>query len=230
MLVDIHTHRSVEDNEGVIAVMSCHPCDIYNFSNFDNFFNFANSGEKGTLSPTLPQPAVNQRFSVGIHPWRVNVGWKHVFDAMVPLFQRSDVVAVGECGLDRVRGIDLSVQLDCFEAHLDLAESLSKPVIVHCVKAIDELLAMRRLHPHVQMIVHGFRGKPTLAHQLLQAGMELSFGPYFNADSLRLAYGERRMWLETDDSGWSIAQVYDRAASALSISPTDISLPGTLAL
>ena len=94
------------------------------------------------------------------------------------------------------------------------------------VRAADVLLPMVR-EWHGRMVWHGFRGKPQQAEQLLRAGIELSFGEHFNADSLRLAYGERKMWLETDDSILSIKEIYERASRALSISPTDIELPGT---
>lgn len=197
--IDIHTHDR-QPHEGVTAVVSVHPDDDWTGL---------------------------QHVSVGVHPWRVSERWREEVDAVRHAVGRNEVVAVGECGLDRVRGGDWTQQVSCFEAQLQLADELGKPVILHCVRAADALLPMVRGWCG-RMIWHGFRGKPQQAEQLLRAGIELSFGPQFNADSLRMAYEERKMWLETDDSRISIREIYERASRALSISPTDIELPGTL--
>ena len=63
----------------------------------------------------------------------------------------------------------------------------------------DRLLALRRrLRPQVRWTVHGFRGKPALALQLLQTGMDLSFGGRYCAESYALTPPDRRH-RETDD-------------------------------
>ena len=118
-------------------------------------------------------------------------------------------------------------QLACFEAQLLLASHYGKPVIVHCVKAVDELLAVfARLRFGKPVVFHGFRGKAEQARQLLSKGFYLSFGPRFHAESLRLAYASGRMFLETDDSCMDISEVYASASKALNISATDICVPG----
>lgn len=166
--------------------------------------------------------------SVGVHPWEVGECWREQVERLRTVVRRTEVVAIGECGLDRVRGGVWEWQMACFEAQLILAREVGKPVVIHCVRAFDELLAMKRRFGDVGMVVHGFRGGPVQARQLMQHGLELSFGPRFHADSLRAAYEEGKMWLETDDSDVGIQEVYERASSALSISPTDIPVPGTL--
>ena len=108
-----------------------------------------------------------------------------------------------------------------------MAEALQKPVILHCVKALDEMLGILKKYDNLKNVVfHGFRGKPTQAGQLMSKGYYLSFGIHFNEESLRLAYSSGRMFLETDDSGLHISNVYESASKALNISPTDISVPG----
>ena len=92
---------------------------------------------------------------------------------------------------------------------------------------MDEVI---RMCVGVKCIFHGFRGKPEQAKQLLQKGFDLSFGEKFNVDSLTLAWKAGRMWLETDESECSIEQIYQQAAKALCISPTDIVVPGTIKL
>lgn len=169
--------------------------------------------------------------SMGIHPWNVSVLWEEELETMVRNCVSNEVssrlAAIGEIGIDKVRGGSMQLQKDCFKAQLYVAEKLRKPVILHCVKAVSEVLACLKEVKFSQPVVfHGFRGRAPMARQLLVKGYYLSFGPNFNAESLRLAYGVGQMYLETDDSGVSIEKVYESASKVLSIPPTDIVVPG----
>lgn len=205
MLVDIHTHRW-EQPEGTLGVVSCGVDDDWRRAAY---------------------------CSVGIHPWDVDEAWEQRLDRLRGRLERGDgawrVVAVGECGLDRSRGGDWELQKACFGAQVSLAEELGLPLIVHCVGGWDSLMRMVR-RCSVPVIVHGYRRNPALAQRLMALGVELSFGPRFNSESVRQAYARRRLWLETDDSGVGIAEVYEAVSRVLNISPTDIELPGTLRL
>jgi len=79
-----------------------------------------------------------------------------------------------------------------------LAEQHHRPMTLHVVRAFDVMLALRkRLRPRQRWTVHGFRGKPALARQLLDAGFDLSFGLHHNPDSLAITPPDRRHF-ETD--------------------------------
>ena len=155
------------------------------------------------------------RYSTGVHPWRSSAA-----DALWPLVERvaSDcrVAAVGECGLDRLRGASMDSQIELFERHARLAEKVGKPVIVHCVRAWAELLAVhRRVRPSQPWIVHGFRGGPQLARQLLDAGMHISLGERFNAETARII-PQDRLHVETDMSPLGIDEIARRVEQARS--------------
>ncbi len=172
-------------------------------------------------------------FSLGIHPWDVDELWtdklqrlKCTVDKLVSM-NNSSFCAIGEIGLDHLKGGSMDLQIRCFEEQLGMAEYYAKPVIVHCVKAFDETLqVIKSLKFSMPVVFHGFRGKPEQARQLLDKGFYISFGPKFNPSSMKLAYAEGRMFLETDDSGTDIASVYESAGRVLNISPTDIPVPG----
>lgn len=174
------------------------------------------------------------RFSVGIHPWKVDADWKkNMYRLKMALTNiesggmTDNLAAIGEIGLDKVKGGDIRMQMGCLEEQLQLAETMQKPVILHCVKAMDEMLGVLKKYDNLKHVIfHGFRGKPLQAEQLMSKGYYLSFGIRFNEESLRLAYSHGRMFLETDDSGLHISDVYNSASKALHISPTDISVPG----
>ena len=163
----------------------------------------------GTAIVNLPQAALENPqsfslveggiYSVGIHPWwtvgDLDVMWR----GLEFWIRDPQVVALGECGLDKLKGADLLLQEACFLRQVSLSENLHKPLTIHCVKAYDRLLELHKAQsPKMVWTIHGFRGKPALARQLLDCGFNLSFGKYFNADSWALTPSDRR-YRETDD-------------------------------
>ena len=106
---------------------------------------------------------VDGRDTWGVHPWRAD----EAFD--VPDLREK--LAIGECGLDAACGVSMDKQLEVFKGQIELSEREEKPLIIHCVKAIDGLLRLRRdLHPKMPWMFHGFRGKPQQLRSLLAAG------------------------------------------------------------
>lgn len=123
---------------------------------------------------------------------------------------------IGECGLDRLYRDTYELQLKAMQAHIQLSERLAVPMIVHCVKAFDDLLRLHR-QATLPWIIHGFRGNPQQLAQLLSHGLYVSFGYKYNRDSL-LACPLDRMFLETDDTALPIAPLYEQVAEARDIS------------
>ncbi len=120
-------------------------------------------------------------YSCGIHPWSAATASENDFKALHAALSRPEAVAVGECGLDRLRGPEIEIQQPVFVRQLQMAEEAGKPVIIHCVRANDILLQLRKkLNPSVDWIYHGFRGKPEAARQLTDAGIYLSLGTRYN--------------------------------------------------
>ena len=187
MTTDTHTHNQLA-TDGIISVLP------------------------GRFTP-LP----GRLYSVGIHPWHTD----NATDAHLALLSQcathSQVVAIGETGLDSLRGAPLDRQTEIFERHLQLAQSLRKPLIVHCVRTSQQVLAScRRLGVAVPVAIHGMRGNERVAQQLLGAGFYLSFGPQFNPATV-LATPHDRLLIETDDSGQCIEAVAARIAPLLGI-------------
>ncbi len=138
-------------------------------------------------------------FSAGIHPWDTArqlspQDWEWLGD----LAYSPRVVAIGECGLDALAGAPLSEQQTVFLKHAELAAEVGKPLIIHCVRAWHILLALKdRMPDNVRRIIHGFRGKPQLARQLLDAGFDLSYGRRYNRESF-LSTPSARRFRESD--------------------------------
>ncbi|MDE6101147.1 MAG: TatD family hydrolase [Paramuribaculum sp.] len=151
-------------------------------------------------------------YSAGIHPWNAAEGDLRQLEQML---RHPDVKAVGEAGIDLLKGPPADVQIDVFRRQVALSEQSGKPVVVHCVKALQGLMALRsELKPVQPWIYHGFRGKPQMARQLVNAGMFVSFGSKFNEESVREIPSDRLL-IETDDSEFQIEAVAALVASAL---------------
>lgn len=194
--VDIHTHRLPQ----VLgeAIVNCYP------------ETFA--------------PEEGGWYSVGIHPWHSTFfhSENDYSTVLADLIHHPQVLAVGEAGLDKLTDAPLSVQLEVFECQARLAMEVDKPLVIHLVKAVDELLKLKQqLKPTNPWIIHGFRGKATLAEVYLRHGFYLSLGEKYQADVLR-AIPSDRLLLETDESIVSIHTLYERAAAIRGISLEDL--------
>ena len=155
-------------------------------------------------------------YSVGLHPW--HLAHAHAqWDAFALVARHSHVVAVGECGLDRLCTTPWVLQQELFAAQVDLAGRLGKPLIIHCVRAFGECLAM--LKPAaVPFVVHGFNRNEQIARQVLDAGGALSFGAAVLRNPLRLAEVVRlvpddRLFLETDEAHLAVSAIYTAVAA-----------------
>ena len=126
--------------------------------------------------------------------------------------QRKQFVAVGEAGLDKLAKAPMELQLAVFKEQVKLSEKLGLPLIIHCVKAMDELLAVKKeFRPQQAWIWHGFRGKTEQAMQLLKKGFYLSFGEHYPDETMQTVPDER-LFLETDNSSLDIEDILCRAA------------------
>lgn len=160
-------------------------------------------------------PEGSRLYSLGIHPWEAGGDDTEArLQSIERLAGDERVRAIGECGLDRLRGPAAQTQRSVFEAQARIAARHGLPLIIHCVRAWDELMDVKRRiegeggERPARWIVHGFRGKPELARQLLGAGFELSYGLRFNPESLRITPPGLRH-CETDDAGVSLVQVIE---------------------
>jgi TatD DNase family protein len=145
--------------------------------------------------------------SVGLHP-----NEESVFDAQKfeTLARDERVVAIGECGLDYFRSGATeeakAAQKVRFEAQIELALTVKKPLVVHCRNAHDDMLLILAdfmgNHPELQVIMHFFTGSGELAQKYLDLGCYLSFpGPVTYTDmyddSIRICPMDK-MLIETD--------------------------------
>ena len=189
------------------------------------FFNFhthqfTNQPDILELVNQYPQEfnAAISFYSVGIHPWyiaedRIDADLKIIEEKL----QNENCLAIGECGLDKRIEVLLDQQIIVFKKQLALAEKYKKPVVIHCVAAFQEVIAIKKeMKISVPMIIHGFSKNIQIANQLIAAGFYLSFGKYLlrnpELKTVFMQIPDDRFFLETDTVEESIKQVYDLAA------------------
>lgn len=164
--------------------------------------------------------------SLGLHPWDTQLiltPTAFSADALTAACSDERVVMIGECGIDRLHGGNLNLQSDIFGVHIQVSEALGLPLLIHCVKAYNEILQLhQRVRPQQPWIFHGFRGKPQLAQQILQhKNTYLSFGEFFNLATVR-AVPLNRIFAETDTSNLPISEIYERLANARNMHTADL--------
>jgi TatD DNase family protein len=99
--------------------------------------------------------------TAGIHPHHARTLSDATLADVAELCARREVVAVGECGLDFNRNFSpRDIQKRCFEAQLELAAEVGKPVFLHERDAHSDFLAILERHrPKIAGgVVHCFTG------------------------------------------------------------------------
>lgn len=163
----------------------------------------------------VPDPA--RLTSAGLHPWDVTPDCREALDEVARLARHPLVAAIGECGIDRLAPVPLTLQTEAFVRQAEIADRCGKPLIIHAVRATADILALhRRLRPATVWIIHGFRGKPEAAAQLTRRGIHLSLGARFNPATAR-TIDPAMLLTETDESPIGIDAVRDAIAAARGI-------------
>jgi len=173
---------------------------------------------------TLPEDVPGKICSFGIHPWYLsNKNIDSLVKRVTDASGSSNLIAVGEAGFDKLRGPSKEIQNEAFNNQIYISEKIKKPVIIHCVRAWDDLISEhKKLKPKMPWLIHGFRGKTELARQLLSKGMYLSFWFDFalRSESSKLfrALPKDKIFLETDGADVDIREIYKKVARDLDFS------------
>lgn len=194
MILDIHTHHDAPQPEAVVC-----------------------------SRPEEFSPIDGQLYSVGIHPWTVSDGvTDNAWEKLATVAALPCVRAIGECGIDVPKGGPLFRQMLVFKKQIEISEKVGKPLIIHCVKAQDIIIGIKKeLKPRQSWLVHGFRGKPTIAKMLSDAGIFVSFGEHFNEATLS-ALSDDLIFAETDESTLSIKEIIARLSAVRDTDLTEI--------
>ena len=125
--------------------------------------------------------------------------------------------------MDRRSPICMETQEEILEVQVRLAEELCKPLIIHCVKAYSELIAVKKRTKSSQpWIIHGYNNNEQILRQLLDHGFYISMGAALlnsrsNAFRLLRMIPMERLFLENDDKKVEISVIYEMASTILEV-------------
>ena len=199
--IDIHSH-TVNKNDDVFALINC----IVDVDNNNHSFH-----------------------SAGIHPWYINEkNLDSQFNSLKIFAKEKNCLAIGECGLDKLKGPNQLIQERVFQEQLFLATELNKPLIIHNVKKIHRIHELiLNYHFKGKLIFHGVNSNPEFMHKLNESNQAFfSFGRALfnensNASILLKELPLNKLFLETDDSEYTIIEIYNQAIKLLNIDKKD---------
>lgn len=135
-----------------------------------------------TLSPIH---VASIHYSIGIHPWHISsILQSHSieevncwFDTVFDVHVTQNSCCIGEIGLDKCIETPLELQSKIFEKQLNIAQKHKRPILIHCVKAYNEIVELLgKNNVNTPVVFHGFNGSEQLAQQLIRKGYFLSLG------------------------------------------------------
>lgn len=159
--------------------------------------------------------------TVGIHPW-------HALDGDIAEIERliTSAEAIGEIGLDFACDVPREAQKRIFREQLALAEQHQKAVVLHCVKAFEDVCKILSEYHLRAVIFHGFIGSKEQAQHAVHQDYYLSFGERtFRSPKTIEALRHiplSHIFVETDESPTPIEDIYDRIALLRGISVAEL--------
>jgi len=164
-------------------------------------------------------------FTAGIHPWDVeDVSLDNAILELRNLLEDKKCVGLGEVGLDKVFGTNLELQFDVLRKQIELAKKSSKKVlIIHCVKAYQEILKeQKKWDVNLLWVLHGFNGSGELIRSLNNEGFYFSVGALLFKQNSRIRktlveIPLNKLFLESDESGFRIEELYLEASNLFKV-------------
>lgn len=170
-------------------------------------------------------PAKGTFFSAGIHPWSAaDADTAQALDYL----RTAPVAAIGEIGLDYSSTVDRQKQREVFEAQLEIAEQRGLPVIIHCVRAYNDVLPILGRYELHAVVFHSYTGSPEQTAAIYDAGYYFSFGERSLRSAKTMASLRRiprdRIFAETDESGVAISDVYTALVERLNMAVEELKI------
>lgn len=145
--------------------------------------------------------------TVGVHPHDTKEWKDTLIDELRSMAKHEKVVAIGEIGLDYYYDFSpKDIQKQAFEAQINLAIELDKPIVVHNRESNDDVMALinKYFEKKLRAQFHCFAGSENDARTLIEMGHYISFTgniTHTKADNVRKVLQSvnlENLFLETD--------------------------------
>jgi TatD DNase family protein len=174
---------------------------------------------------------VSGYFSIGIHPWYYKESEENnLIEIVNKAANNPRCLAIGECGLDKLKGEDFQLQEKVFIRQIEVANNLNKPLIIHCVKYYPQLKKLIEQNNFSGPIVlHGFNQNLRIAKLFESNNYYFSLGKSLfndngNAQEILKKYYPQKIVFETDDTEILIDEIYLKASLILNVNKNEIVL------
>lgn len=184
--INIHSHAASQQSEEISDIFTLRSLIL------------------GKLSS--PPPAF---YSCGVHPWFLGQdSLKETLEGLEVFISAKECLLIGETGLDFSKPELLDQkgkQLEFFKAHINLSEKYKKPLIIHCVKAFDEILNLHKTYkPTMPWIMHDFNASLEQIKKASVLNFYFSLGPTFLRNNSKIHTLAKyldldRVFIETDE-------------------------------
>ncbi len=202
MLIDSHAHLDMSHYETDLEQVIKRAQD----EGISHIINIGSNEESSAKSVELAYRYEMIYASVGIHPHEARLVTPQTYEYLKELAAKPEVVALGEMGLDyHYKNSAPDVQQRVFKEHLQLANELQLPVVIHQREAAADTLNILRQNPPISGgVMHCFSGDEAILKEYLELGLYISVaGPitFKNAQNLRRVITQipaERLLIETD--------------------------------
>ncbi|MDY6800163.1 MAG: TatD family hydrolase [Bacteroidota bacterium] len=170
-------------------------------------------------------------FTAGLHPWHADqMKLEKIEKKLEELIFRKKIIAIGETGLDKLKGVNWNTQIRVFKKHIEISEKYQLPLVIHSVKAHNEILKLKKdTRPNANWVIHNFTGSSQMAMDFIDHGFYLSICHHIKNEKSRInqffyQLPKDKIFLETDDFDISIKELYQVAAEKMMVSIDELKL------
>ena len=171
MLIDTHAHLvSLEDIDGAISRAK--------ETGVEKIISMSTGLDSCYTTIDVANKYDSVFIALGIHPHSASTYTEEVVAKIEELTSHDKVVAIGETGLDyHYMNSPKEIQIESFQAHIDMATRLNLPFVVHVREAdedMQKILSQGNLNENPG-VIHCFTGNWETAKKYLDLGFFISF-------------------------------------------------------
>lgn len=170
-------------------------------NNVSAFINVSSYPQDWNCVHALAQQFLQIIPAYGVHPWYINEVSADWQDKLECLINENPQAIVGECGIDSLKNKDIQAQLKTFVPQINLANKYNRALIIHGVKANNELYKLFSKLPS-RTIFHSFCGSAEWGREIQKhgffIGLNFSILCKKNAPEIIQGISLDRVLLETD--------------------------------
>lgn len=188
MIIDSHCHLSYKNDVSKIDEMLKRATEV----GVNKFLNIATHFNEFETIKSISDIYENIYFTLGIHPHESGQTNNDVTNYIRNNLSNQKLLGIGETGLDYYYNhSDKVCQIKSLEIHIELAQEIEKPLIIHMRDAEDDIIhifSKKLKQKKFSGVIHCFTGSLKFAQEIIEMGFFISASgiiTFKNSDLLR---------------------------------------------